>query len=193
MISGHRQLRHIGSGTFRELAGRRPRIRWASAENAWPGRRKFWKGCGSLFGSHEHRRKRRCDARPSGSVCCPWAPLPSCSSSPARPTTLRNLILDETPISDTGLVHLQELIGLQFLSLYGTRVTDAGLVHLHGLKSLRELYLSGAQITDAGLAEVKNLTGLRFLSLYDTRVTDDALAKLQLESPDLRVQELKPR
>jgi len=108
-------------------------------------------------------------------------------------TTIRNLVLDETSITDAGLVHLQGLTGLQFLSLYSTRVTDAGLIHLQDLNCLRELYLSGPRVTDAGLAELKRLPKLRMLSLYDTQVTDAALAELQRESPNLQVQELKPR
>jgi Leucine-rich repeat (LRR) protein len=49
---------------------------------------------------------------------------------------------------------------LSELSLSETRVTDAGLAHLRGLKGLTELWLDHTPVTDAGLAHLKGLTNL---------------------------------
>ena len=42
----------------------------------------------------------------------------------------------------------------QDFSLDNTKITDAGLVHLKGLNRLQPLYLYGSQVTDAGIAEL---------------------------------------
>ena len=43
----------------------------------------------------------------------------------------------------------------QDFSLDNTKITDAGLVHLKGLNRLQPLYLYGSQVTDAGIAELQ--------------------------------------
>jgi len=48
-------------------------------------------------------------------------------------TTLRQLELMQTNVTDAGLVHLKGLTELQRLNLYATQVTDAGLVNLTAL------------------------------------------------------------
>ena len=45
-------------------------------------------------------------------------------------SNLSQLDLDDTKITDAGLVHLKELTKLTFLTLRGTMVTDAGVNQL---------------------------------------------------------------
>jgi len=52
-------------------------------------------------------------------------------------------------------VHLKALNTLQQLNLNDTRITDAGLVHLKGLTQLRELVISDTQISDTGFDELQ--------------------------------------
>jgi internalin A len=60
---------------------------------------------------------------------------------------LKKLYLEQSLITDMGLEDLERLTGLTSLSLAHTQVTDTGLVHLKGLTSLTELYLGGTQVT----------------------------------------------
>ena len=47
------------------------------------------------------------------------------------------------------------LTELKRLNLNDTRITDAGLMHLKGMTELRILFLYDTQVTDAGIAELK--------------------------------------
>ena len=51
--------------------------------------------------------------------------------------------------------HLKGLTSLQELYVHHTQVTDAGLVHLRGLTSLQELYVYHTQVSDEGVTELK--------------------------------------
>jgi Leucine-rich repeat (LRR) protein len=51
-------------------------------------------------------------------------------------------------------VHLKGLTNLETLLLDNTNITDAGLVHLKGLTNLQTLSFIGTKITDAGFAEL---------------------------------------
>ena len=44
---------------------------------------------------------------------------------------------------------------LKRLNLNDTQITDAGLMHLKGMTELRILFLYDTQVTDAGIAELK--------------------------------------
>ena len=117
-------------------------------------------------------------------------------------TNLERLYLDDTQITDAGLVHLAGLSNLKDLNLDSTQVTDAGLVHLKGLTKLTGLSLGypnrngifeeifwktqpGAdhhddtKVTDAGLVHLKGLTNLEWLDLMNTKITDAGLVHLK--------------
>ncbi len=66
-----------------------------------------------------------------------------------RIKSLTNLGLQNTRISDAGLMHLADLPNLAWLSIGGTEITDAGLKQISGMKTLRYLWLSDSpQISD---------------------------------------------
>jgi len=50
---------------------------------------------------------------------------------------------------------LQGLTNLETLYLQNTGITDAGLVHLKGLTRLRQLYLYDDKVTDAGVETLR--------------------------------------
>jgi hypothetical protein len=86
---------------------------------------------------------------------------------------------------------LRKLLGDDFfgavviLDLNDSKITDAGLVQLTGLIRLKALYLVNTRITDAGLAELTGLTQLRLLILgYNPQITDEGEAKLQHALPN---------
>lgn len=126
-------------------------------------------------------------------------------------TTLRELSLCGTQITDAGFAHLRNLSNLQVLdlwrcrnfsgeglarleglsslrrlSLWNTAVTDDALRHLGGLAGLRELDLSHTQITDAGLEHLEGLTALQELGLLGCdNLTDAGVDRLKNTLPDL--------
>jgi hypothetical protein len=88
---------------------------------------------------------------------------------------------------------LRRVLGDDFFSsvvdvnLSGSQVTDAGLEHLKGLSQLQTLWLDGTQVTDAGLAQLKGLSKLQWLGLNDTKVTDEGVKKLQQALPKCKI------
>jgi internalin A len=105
-------------------------------------------------------------------------------------TTLEELYLRGTSITDEGLVNLSGLTNLIELDLSDDNISDAGVASLAGLTKLRKLSLQGADVTDAGIDALRNMSQLEELSLYRTKVSNAGLAKLaalkNLRSLDLR-------
>lgn len=94
---------------------------------------------------------------------------------------LRWLALSKTAVSDVSLEFIKdELSQLKILDLVGcARVTDTGLVHLQDMTALTELFLTDTSVTDSGLANLKRLTNLQKLRLDGTSITDLGLQHLQ--------------
>ena len=105
----------------------------------------------------------------------------------ATMTQVAWLNLAGTKITDTGLVHLAALKGLEKLHLERTAIGDEGLKQLSGLEKLVYLNLYGTQVTDAGLVHLESLKGLRRLYVWQTKVTPEGIAKLKEKLPELRV------
>jgi internalin A len=85
---------------------------------------------------------------------------------------LTTLWLEDTRVTDAGLVYVKELPALTSLWLGGkatqpwlagttalwladTKITDSGMTHLKGLTSLTQLNIRGTTITDAGASELR--------------------------------------
>ena len=105
-------------------------------------------------------------------------------------TTLTELYLRGTSITDEGLMNLSNLTNLIELDLSDDNISDAGVASLAGLTKLRKLSLQGADVTDAGIDALQHMSQLEELSLYRTKVSNAGLAKLaalkNLRSLDLR-------
>jgi Leucine Rich repeat len=101
-------------------------------------------------------------------------------------TGLQTLFLDDTFVTDAGLVGLKHLPELRKLLLPGAS-TDASLANLEGLKHLEELGVSRTQITDAGLVHLWGLKKLRKLHLYGTRIRGEGIGKLRAALPEAEV------
>ena len=74
-------------------------------------------------------------------------------------TSLRELLLNNTTVSDTGLRQLAELRNLRRLGLAGTLVRGDGFQHLK-LPSLADLDLTSAPVNDEGLKHIAALGGI---------------------------------
>ena len=103
---------------------------------------------------------------------------------------LRRLDIFSDKITDSGLINLKELEGLQQLYL-ATRITNAGLVHLSGLTELRELNLVFFNFTEGGLTPLKELKKLRTLYLWEVKVPESELKDLRKALPNLEIVKYK--
>ena len=95
--------------------------------------------------------------------------------------TMERLHLENTAITDAGLVHLKGLKDLKELSLINTAITDAGLVHLKGLTKLEDLWLDYTDVTVAGVHELQE--ALPYCGIYAFKHDAEALkAQAELSS-----------
>lgn len=78
---------------------------------------------------------------------------------------LTHLILSNCGIDDTGVQHLESMIGLQNLDLAHSQVTDAGCRSLAKLTNLHALNLGDSRITMEGVRELRTLNQMRALSI----------------------------
>ena len=90
-------------------------------------------------------------------------------------------------VTDTELVHLQGLTSLRQLVLRNTPITSAGLAHLAELTHLKILVLTGSLVTDAGLVHLQQLKGLTFLALNNTQITDAGIHQLKRALPKCNI------
>jgi hypothetical protein len=65
------------------------------------------------------------------------------------------VVLDNTPVTDAGVAHLEGLTNLTALHLYGTRVTNRCRGTLKKLPRLKTVDLRATQITPAAIAELR--------------------------------------
>jgi hypothetical protein len=103
----------------------------------------------------------------------------------ARSPTLRELRIDRTLLSDSGLEALASHGGLLHLDLSGTLVSAAGVVYLTGQRQLRQLSLRSLRVSDAHADIFKSLTGLHELDLSGTAAGSRTVESLA-EAPALR-------
>jgi hypothetical protein len=90
---------------------------------------------------------------------------------------IRIALLADTPLTDTGVRHLQALPGLRELYLQGTRISDqVPLMPLLG--RLEALNLDRTAIGDATLARLHPAQGLGLLSARQTRISDQGMHAL---------------
>jgi hypothetical protein len=93
-------------------------------------------------------------------------------------------------ITDSGLVHLQRMYTVTYLSFMGCpQVTDRGLQHVLPMKSLTGLDLRGCPgITDRGLEILATKTNWQTIHLGGcSNVTAEGVARLQAVAPKARI------
>ena len=74
----------------------------------------------------------------------------------AQLTNLTRLQLDNTLITDKGLVSFKSLVNLQYLNLVGTKVTPQGVIQLKSLPKLQAIYLYKTFINSSDWSILKN-------------------------------------
>jgi hypothetical protein len=124
-----------------------------------------------------------------------------------------DLMLNNCPVSDDGLVVLEGKQNIRWLELRKTKVTDAGIKHLRGthlelldlsttkigddgLATLSELdfpYLETLaleglpNVTDKGISQLTGFKSLEFLSVAGTKVTRKGTDHLRSKLPGLTI------
>jgi hypothetical protein len=101
----------------------------------------------------------------------------------------RRLILDRSPVSGPGLVHLKSLPRLTDLSLGCPTLLFLGVAYVGELKGLERLSLAGSGATDASLKSLCGLAKLRVIDLSGTKVTAEGVSALRKALPtcDIKV------
>ncbi|MRG98399.1 hypothetical protein [Polyangium spumosum] len=97
---------------------------------------------------------------------------------PSSLSSLVSLTLDESPLVEGELAHLQRMTRVHTLELTNTSVTDEGARLLAAAPTLRELDLSGTAISDGACAHLGRMAALETLSLDRTAVTDAGVRHL---------------
>ena len=95
-------------------------------------------------------------------------------------SSLTDLWLGGSDLSDTGIERLTSLRQLEFLGLRGCQlVTDRGLEHLTKFEHLDNLDIAGLPLSNAGLAHVGRIDGLQHLCLAScVNLTSEGLQHL---------------
>lgn len=102
-------------------------------------------------------------------------------------SSVEDLRLYDTQVTDAGLGYLRGLTNLERLILCNTHVTDAGLVHLRKLTKLKDLSLVRTGVTDAGIEHLKGLSNLDLLELDGTKTTEEGRASLRRALPGCQI------
>lgn len=108
-----------------------------------------------------------------------------------QPDDLQALFLYD--IDDSALVHLPHLSSLQELCLSNTTVSDEGLRQLWGMHGLRRLYIYHTAISDVGLFSLTRLTGLKWLTCSGTGITEEGLNRFRQAMPGCKAVSFKWR
>ena len=94
-------------------------------------------------------------------------------------STLEDLNIGCTKISDDGLPYLQNLLKLKTLCLQGCHITNRGVLAISSLIQLEDVQLSDClDISDAGICSLTQLQCLRRLNISWTMVKDGGVSQL---------------
>jgi hypothetical protein len=94
----------------------------------------------------------------------------------AKRRPVRELLIEDSTITDAGLAYLEALAELEHLRIRGAAITDVGIRSLCRLSNLRVLNLPHAQFSDVGLAELVKLPNLELLRFGSPAVSDAGMA-----------------
>ncbi|MBN2512178.1 MAG: hypothetical protein JXB18_04510, partial [Sedimentisphaerales bacterium] len=114
----------------------------------------------------------------------------------AKIKNLKSLAINRA-ISDQAMEQLKTMNWLTQLTLQlglqhsGNKLTDAGLVSLNEMKSLEFVSIYYGRFTDDGLKQLSGLTNLKRLEMPNTTLSEEAYQYLQKVLPDLERMEFR--
>ncbi len=88
--------------------------------------------------------------------------------------------------------HLKDLRQVTGLHMQDSRVTDDGLMHLAEVNNIGLIVLRNTAVTDRGLQYLRHMDKLWYLDLTGMRVTDEGIASLKQALPKLEIEKLMP-
>ena len=95
-------------------------------------------------------------------------------------TSLEDLNVWRTQISDAGVAHLANLTNLKKLNLDKSKVGDGAMEVVSQFKDLEWLHIgSNDKITDAGAAKLTALKKLGYLNITFLLISDDVIYDLE--------------
>ena len=103
-----------------------------------------------------------------------------------RLSRLERLSISSSPISDDGLKNLRGLTSLRQLFLHGTSISDEALSQPAGPVAPELLTLVDTKITDTGLTHLRNLHSLQELDVPSC-ISDRAIQSLQRDLTSVQV------
>jgi uncharacterized membrane protein/mono/diheme cytochrome c family protein len=103
-------------------------------------------------------------------------------------SSLHDLSLSGTAVTDAGLKRLAPFATLDRLDLSRSSITDAGVRELVGLPRLRSLNLHTSKISDAVADTLAAMPALSSVVLWRTAMTPDVASRLAAAKPDLRLE-----
>lgn len=98
-------------------------------------------------------------------------------------------ILDfaDTALSDSDLKTIAQFTQLRQVRLNNTPVTNAGIASLITLSNLEELYLWGTNVTNTCLESLGQLPKLKYISLSNTGATKEAAQGFMEQNPNCHI------
>ena len=105
----------------------------------------------------------------------------------SRLRSLRELVVINTPVGQSGAEYLADCQHLSYLRVSRADIDDQALAALCRIHSLAKLDVSDNLITDNGLLAAAQLPNLKELSLRGNPITDKGVQALQLAAPQLTI------
>jgi Leucine-rich repeat (LRR) protein len=90
-------------------------------------------------------------------------------------TSLTELNISDTPVTNEGISHLASLKSMTSLNLNGCKFNNHALAALSNLAHLKELRLDCPNINDGALTHISTLKELETLDLFEAHITDSGL------------------
>lgn len=103
------------------------------------------------------------------------------------PGAVQYLMLGLTKVTEDGLAHLSDLVGLRDLSLAEARYGDDALTHIAACRALRHLNILRNEISDSGLHALAGMPALEDLVLGDSAGISDHGLFTVTQLPRLRI------
>lgn len=97
------------------------------------------------------------------------------------------LSLENSKITDAGILSLPMLKSLRCIDLDSTSITDESLKIIAEFKRIEEIWLENTAISDKGIQCLHGLTQLRFVSLIDCDLSERAVRDLKKIIPGINI------